>query len=248
VSRSKQPRHRRSEQPRPRQADTAAAAPCPKCETNALFTKQYLIFDGGGPPRRQALFRESFTYQFVNPNAELVWDMEQARAILAKHPRDPQLVDPDWLASWLSTKETFVPEHLEHIPPDKREDPGIVVQIAHAEAPGQPMEWLPILVDGSHRGALALREGRDFYAYELTEKEQYSICTYTPGGGRSSKMPLVRACGCRWHWQHLLHWVFVMLCGPSLMVGLGGGRVLAVPLVVLAIALVLVLLLATGHV
>ena len=243
---TEQPRDRRSEQPRRDLSGTTSSATCPKCETNVLFTKQSLVFDGDGPPRRQALFRESFTYQFRNPNAELVWDVEQARALLEQHPRDPLPVDPDWLAAWLSTKETFVPAHLDHIPPDRRDDPGIIVEIAHAEVPGEPIEWLPILIDGSHRAALALRDGRDFYAYQLSEKEQYSICTYRPEGGPPGKMPLVRACGCRWRFQHVLHWALAMLWGPSLYVSLGE-RVLTVPIVVLAISLLLAFLLGTGR-
>jgi len=47
---------------------------------------------------------------------------------------------------------------------------------------------MPILIDGSHRAALALRERRPFYAYQLSEKEQYSICTYTPAGGEPGPM------------------------------------------------------------
>ncbi len=217
------------------QGATAAAAPCPKCDTNALFDKHYLVFDGNGPPGRQTLFRESFTFQFHNPNAELVWDVEQARAILAAHPRLPILVNSEWLKAWLGEKETFVPEHLDHIPTPKREQPGILLRIAHAQRPDQPIEWLPILVDGSHRAALALRDGRDFFAYELTEKEQYSICTYTPEGGRPGKMPLISSCGCKYTWQH-----YAALGHASLTVPVGQ-RVVVLPLIPSACALILLI-------
>ena len=55
--------------------------------------------------------------------AEAWRDVEQARAILAAHPRLPILVNSEWLKAWLGKKETFVPEHLDHIPTPKREQP-----------------------------------------------------------------------------------------------------------------------------
>ena len=54
--------------------------------------------------------------------------------------------------------------------------------ITVAARPDAPMFDFGILIDGSHRAALALRDGRDFFACLLTEQEQRSICTYTVEG------------------------------------------------------------------
>ena len=68
--------------------------------------------------------------------------------------------------------------------------PGIFVVITVAARPGAPMFDFGILIDGSHRAALALRDGRDFSAYLLTEQEQRSICTYTVEG-KVTEIPLI---------------------------------------------------------
>jgi hypothetical protein len=81
--------------------------------------------------------------------------------------------------------------------------------------------------------ALALRDGRGFYAYKLTEKEQYSICTYTPEGGPPGEMPLMSTCGCKHGWQH-----YATLGHARLMIPVGQ-RVVALPLMRMVFALVL---------
>jgi hypothetical protein len=49
-----------------------------------------------------------------------------------------------------------------------------------------------ILIDGSHRAAMALRDGRDFSAYLLTEQEQRSVCTYKVEG-KVAEIPQIAA-------------------------------------------------------
>ena len=64
--------------------------------------------------------------------------------------------------------------------------------ITVAAGPDAPMSDFGILIDGSHRAALALRDGRDFFAYLLTEQEQRSICTYTVEG-KVTEIPQIAA-------------------------------------------------------
>jgi len=134
--------------------------------------------------------REIYTFSMTGPESELSWDIAQAQELLTLRPRKPKKLDPVELADWLRTRVTITPLHLDHIPVDKRALPGIFVVITVAARPGAPMLDFGILIDGSHRAALALRDGRDFYAYLLTEQEQRSICTYTVEG-RVTEIPLM---------------------------------------------------------
>jgi len=45
-----------------------------------------------------------------------------------------------------------------------------------------------ILIDGTHRAARKLRDHQDYWAFVLTEAEQYSICTYRLEG-RVAELP-----------------------------------------------------------
>ncbi len=133
---------------------------------------------------------ETYTFSLTQPESELNWDIPSARELLAERPRQPTRLDPAALAGWLRSRVTITSEHLNHIPADKRDEPGIVVVVSTAIGPEAPLYELPILIDGSHRAALALRDGRDFFAYLLTEDEQRSICTYRVGG-QLTEIPLV---------------------------------------------------------
>ena len=65
---------------------------------------------------RQGTFAETFTFTFHDPESSCTWDADQARAIITSKPRRPVEVPQAWLGQWLSKKETFVPEHVDHIP------------------------------------------------------------------------------------------------------------------------------------
>jgi hypothetical protein len=126
--------------------------------------------------------REIYTFSMTGPDSEPSWDIARAQEMLTQRPRPPKKLDPVDLADWLRSRVTITPRHLDHIPVAKRVLPGIFVVITVAARPDAPMFDFGILIDGSHRAALALREGRDFFAYLLTEQEQRSICTYTLEG------------------------------------------------------------------
>ncbi len=137
---------------------------------------------------------EVYTFSFTCPESELTWDIRRARELLARRPRQPRKLDPRRLTEWLRERVSVTPEHLEHIPVDKYREPGIAVIITTATSPDAPPHDFAILIDGSHRAALALRAGRDFSAYLLTEEEQRSICTYRVEG-QVAEIPLISGPG-----------------------------------------------------
>jgi hypothetical protein len=145
-------------------------AVCPEC-----FGRGFV----GGLPING---REIYTFSMTGPDSELSWDIARAQELLTLRPRQPKKLDPVDLADWLRSRVTITPRHLDHIPVAKRGVPGIFVVITVAAGPDAPMSDFGILIDGSHRAALALRDGRDFFAYLLTEQEQRSTCTYTVEG------------------------------------------------------------------
>jgi hypothetical protein len=120
---------------------------------------------------------EIYSFELVEPTGRLDWDIARARAPLAARPRAPQRLDPSWLEHWLAERTSITPEHLDHIPADKLEEPGILVEIMLWPPGGEP-EPFRILIDGTHRAARKLRARQDCWAFLLTEDEQRSICTY----------------------------------------------------------------------
>lgn len=156
-------------------------AVCPEC-----FCRGFI---SGGLPLEG---REIYTFSMTGPDSELSWDIARAQQLLALRPRKPKKLDPVELADWLRSRVTITPRHLDHIPVEKRAVPGIFVVITVAARPGAPMFDFGILIAGSHRAALALRDGRDFSAYLLTEQEQRSICTYTVEG-KVTEIPQIAA-------------------------------------------------------
>ncbi len=118
----------------------------------------------------------------IYTDSELSWDIARAQELPTQRPRRPKKLDPVEAAEWLRARVTITPRHLDHVPVAQRGAPGIFVVITVAARPDAPTFDFGMLIDGSHRAALALRDGRDFFAHLLTEQEQRSICTYTVEG------------------------------------------------------------------
>ena len=138
---------------------------CPECLTR------------GHVPELRLSLREVYSFGITEPQSQLDWDVDAARAFISARPRAPQRLDPVWLERWLTDRTTVTAEHLDHIPDHRLDEPGIVVEVM-ACAPGGEPEPFRILIDGSHRAARKLRDRQDCWAYLLTEEEQRSICTY----------------------------------------------------------------------
>jgi hypothetical protein len=156
-----------------------------------------VILPGVGPVCPECLSRghipalpvspaEVYSFGVAEPPAHFDWDIDCARRLIAERPRAAQRVDHSWLVQWLARRTTVMVEHLDHIPPEKLDEPAIVVEVA-ACPPGCDPQPFRILIDGTHRLARKLRDGQTCWAYLLTEQEQASICTYRIRGQVAEK-------------------------------------------------------------
>ena len=124
---------------------------------------------------------ETYTFGITDPRAELEWDIDAARRLIAARPRMPHQLDPAWLLPWLVERSHFTIEHLHHLPADRVEEPGILIEILAGPLDFR-LEPFRILIDGTHRAARRMLESRPCWAYLLTEDEQRSICRYRRDG------------------------------------------------------------------
>ena len=148
---------------------------CPEC-----FSRGHLA----GFPLAPA---EVYSFGVVDPPSQLDWDINAARALIATRPRSAQRVDSEWLRHWVTSRSAYAAEHLDHIPADKLDEPGILVEVL-AGPPDGELQPFRILIDGTHRAARKLRDGQHFWAYLLTEDEQRSVCSYYRGG-QTAELP-----------------------------------------------------------
>ncbi len=125
--------------------------------------------------------KEVYSFGVTEPQAQLDWDVDAARGLIAASPRTVQRLEPNWLNSWLAERTSITPEHLDHIPASKLDEPGVLIEIVACPPGGEP-EPFRILIDGTHRVARKLRDRQQYWAYLLTEEEQRSICTYRVEG------------------------------------------------------------------
>lgn len=130
---------------------------------------------------------EVYSFGVTDPPARFDWDVDAARALIAAKPRSPQRLASDWLRDWIENRSAHAPEHVVHIPADRFEEPGILVELIGGPPDGE-LEPFRILIDGTHRAAGKVRDGQAFWAYLLTEEEQRSICTYWRDG-HPTEMP-----------------------------------------------------------
>jgi hypothetical protein len=106
---------------------------------------------------------ETFRYKFPTGEPDIVWDIGAARqavtagAILSP---EPVKIEPAMMRE-ISEANEWDPARLDHADPD---EPGIAAPILDE---GQ---IIYILIDGQHRNARALRDGKPFSAYLLTDQ------------------------------------------------------------------------------
>jgi hypothetical protein len=129
-----------------------------------------VILPGVGPVCPECLSRgyvpalpllpgEVYSFGVAEPPAQLDWDIDCARRLISERPRAAQRVHPEWLAEWLARRTTVTAEHFDHIPPEKLDEPAIIVEVA-ACPPGREPRPFRILIDGTHRLARKLRDGQ----------------------------------------------------------------------------------------
>src|SRR5262245_5773939 len=102
---------------------------------------------------------ETYTFGTTDPQAELEWAVDAARRIIAARTRAPDQLDPAWLLPWLVERSHFTLEHLQHIPVDRLDEPGILVEILDGPLDTRP-EPFRILIGGTHRAARWMLESR----------------------------------------------------------------------------------------
>jgi hypothetical protein len=102
------------------------------------------------------------------------FDVESARKWVADG-REPVEVDPDSVRE--SVEITTVDEtHVDHVNPAY---PGIITHVWFCDDDGAEHHG-HLLIDGNHRAARCLRDGRPFFAYVLTEDESRAVVLRGP--------------------------------------------------------------------
>lgn len=109
------------------------------------------------------------------------FDVDRACA-LAQDGREPVEVEEESVR--LSVEESHV--HEEHVAHVNGTEPGVIAHVRYCRHEGTEFRG-HVLIDGHHRAARCLQEGRPYFAYLLTEEESESVLL------RHQDSPLPRA-------------------------------------------------------
>lgn len=118
---------------------------------------------------RATVGAETFSLVMHDPESSVTWNIDKAWQIVHAFPRSPRIIgtnSPDYRFQGGEVD----PDHLEHVPTEQREVPGLAVVLDNVQPDGT-RQVLLVQIDGSHRAALAEREGRPRLVYLLTEQE-----------------------------------------------------------------------------
>lgn len=121
--------------------------------------------------------QRSETYQFLS----LRFDIKEGRKL--SRPAMLHRVEPLALKQWLESTR-ILEAHIDHLPKDL--GPGLMVTL--------PNGCGRLVIDGNHRAARVLRQGKEFLAYLLPERETHQLLR-TSMGKRSADF----------YWQRLLN-------------------------------------------
>jgi hypothetical protein len=102
------------------------------------------------------------------------FDVDRARAFAADG-RTPVEVEEESVRVSIRSSKMHEP-HIDHV--DTRY-PGVIAHVHYQEESGL-VHRCHLLIDGHHRAARCLREGRPFHAYLLTEEESQAILIRSP--------------------------------------------------------------------
>jgi hypothetical protein len=123
--------------------------------------------------------RERYEMRVLNPDGTegmVYWKVHKARAMVRADPRAARRLDHQALMTWLEQHaEAIDYDHLDHIPTEQYQHgaaPGLMVIIDELD-PDRPGHFRaqPILIDGTHRAARAVRAHESFFVYVLTDAE-----------------------------------------------------------------------------
>jgi hypothetical protein len=125
-----------------------------------------------GTPCLRCRNRGRETYRYMNDAYE--FDVERARVLVADG-RAPVELEYDSVVG--SVRHcTIDEEHVGHVNPAY---PGIIAHLYYPVAPGEEVE-AHLLIDGNHRAARCLRDGRPYFVYLLTPEESRAVLLRAP--------------------------------------------------------------------
>jgi hypothetical protein len=107
--------------------------------------------------------QQTFRYKFPTGEPDIVWDIGAARQAVTRGLTvlpEPVRIEPAMMRD-ISESNEWDPERLDGVDPD---EPGIAAPIIDEG------RVIYILIDGQHRNARALRDGKAFSAYILTDQ------------------------------------------------------------------------------
>jgi hypothetical protein len=122
--------------------------------------------------------RPNYSFQITNPDVVLEWNVKRAWELVEASGRQPQEVDPGWVRRWLKDRSNLTPGHMDHIPAERLSDPILFDHIfTSRDDTAREVRWWPfyILVDGHHRAARALQEGKPIFGHTLTPAEHAEV-------------------------------------------------------------------------
>jgi hypothetical protein len=107
---------------------------------------------------------ESYTFTTTAGDA-WTWDVAFARAVVSRRlaRSSAPVLERTKLATFLAQHGQVVEEHLDHIPPDRIDEPVLVAPLPNGQG--------HVLIDGSHRATLRLRLGLEVLGVVLTPVE-----------------------------------------------------------------------------
>ena len=132
----------------------------------------------------------TFSFAWSDLDVAASWNLARAWSI-ARARIDagalPEIFDADGLRTWIAEYSDVDPAHIDHLPDDVVDTIGLAADVdVRLYAP-----WLDIpadravntvLLDGNHRAARALRDGRPFAAYFLSDVELRSCLAHVATG------------------------------------------------------------------
>ncbi len=115
------------------------------------------------------------TYRYLRD--AYVFDVDRARVLVADG-REPVELEEESVRE--SVRYSRIDdEHVSHVDPSI---PGIIAHLFYVTEEGEEIQ-AQLLIDGNHRAARSLRDGRPYFAYLLSPAESRAILLRSPDKG-----------------------------------------------------------------
>lgn len=121
-----------------------------------------------------------YSFAFADLDLALSWNLGRAWSIALARIRAgalPELWSPADLARWIGQYSDVDLAHVDHLPADVVDSIGLAADVdvtlyaPWLELPADYVTRSTVLLDGNHRAARALRDGRPFASYFLSDAE-----------------------------------------------------------------------------